>query len=208
MPYRNDQKHELNKLAGTSITIDEHDLKKTFIGGALRSILAPIGGVFSNGVGLFLSQITTIGENLTNETVQNWVKRGLLKRPKGKLYNQDQVARILMINALREILELNDIKYLLDYINGDIMDSPEVISEQELYEYFNAAIQHAKNLSLENLDNYRQMVTYIVGEYPKKKLDLQDRLIYVLTPMVMAYNAGLLKKMAMRNIEKIRENNK
>ena len=80
-----------------------------FIGNKLTPLLG-------FGSGLLLSQITHIADSLTKETIQNWVKRNFVDPPrKGRFYDENQVARILIFNALRSTVELDEIKLLLQY---------------------------------------------------------------------------------------------
>lgn len=156
------------------------------------------GGIFSligAGVGLFLSQITGIAEGLTNETVQNWVKRGLIEKPNGKTYNEDQVARILIINSLRNILELNEIKFLLEYVNGNLKDkSDDIVSEKVLLDYYSVAVTNAYDINSLEAHDYSKIINEVLKEYRERKTGDKYRLQNALTAMIMAYKASQIKK--------------
>ena len=86
--------------------------------------------------GLSLSQICKI-TNLQTSTIQNWVKRKYVPRPDHKKYYERHISRILLISALRECMNIEDIGELMSMINGDTDDeTDDIISETRLYDYF------------------------------------------------------------------------
>lgn len=94
-----------------------------------------LDGMFIGTNGLVMSQIRDF-TGLNNPAIQNWINRGWLTRPQNKRYNVNQVARILIINMLRETMSLESITKLLYYVNGvagDVRD--DIICEGELYGY-------------------------------------------------------------------------
>lgn len=94
-----------------------------------------IDGIFLATSKLMMSQLNEL-TGLKTPTLQNWVNRGFLSRPKNKKYDKDQVARILIINALREGMPLDGISKLLFYVNGKTEEKEDdIIPESELYGY-------------------------------------------------------------------------
>lgn len=94
-----------------------------------------LDGMFGGTSGLAMSQIREF-TGLNTPEIQNWVNRGWVSRPQGKKYNEDQVARILIINMLRETMSLGDVAKLLFYVNGVAGNySDDIIYERELYGY-------------------------------------------------------------------------
>ena len=90
------------------------------------------GGIFAAG-GITLSQVSVM-TGLEPYDVQNWVKRGFVSSPVGRVYSKDQFARICIINLLRESLMLPDIIKMLGSINGNLSDeSDDLICDSELY---------------------------------------------------------------------------
>lgn len=63
-------------------------------------------------------------------TIQNWVKRGIIKGPDGKKYPPQQVARILMTHDLKVLFELKEAKEIIDF--GESISDFTLV---ELYEY-------------------------------------------------------------------------
>lgn len=89
-------------------------------------------GIFAAG-GITLSQVSVM-TGLEPYDVQNWVKRGFVSSPVGRVYSKDQFARIVIINLLRETLSLPDIIKMLTHINGVLNDqSDDLICDSELY---------------------------------------------------------------------------
>ena len=94
-----------------------------------------LDGMFNGVSGLVMSQIKEF-TGLNTPAIQNWINRGWLSRPVRKKYNEDQVARILIINMLRETMSLENVDKLLFYVNGVADDEDDdIISEAELYGY-------------------------------------------------------------------------
>lgn len=98
------------------------------------------------GGGMVLSQVTAVS-GLEPHTVQNWVKRGFLSPPVKKRYSLEQLCRILTINALKNVLSLDQICNLLSYVNGRLTDdSDDVIDDEILYFMFVRLASRAKEL--------------------------------------------------------------
>ena len=86
--------------------------------------------------GLVLSQVTQV-TGLEPYIIQNWVRRGFLAPPKQRKYTRRQLSRILMINALKSTLSIEQICKLLSYINGALDDEgDDTIDDTELYGAF------------------------------------------------------------------------
>ncbi len=85
--------------------------------------------------GIALSQVRDIS-GLDGSTLQNWVKRGWISNTINKLYPINTFARIIIINMLRDSMQLSKISYLLSYINGSVDDrTDDIIPESKLYDY-------------------------------------------------------------------------
>ena len=89
-------------------------------------------GIFATG-GITLSQVSVM-TGLEPYVVQNWVKRGFLTSPKKRVYSKSQFARIVIINMLRESLQIDKICNLIKVIGGELEDeTDDLISDDELY---------------------------------------------------------------------------
>lgn len=102
------------------------------------------------GNGLSLNQVCSI-THLEPHVIQNWVKRGDIPHPIKKKYYSNHLARILLINSLRECMYIEDIKSLMTDINGDVdTEEDDLISEEELYKLFSSIVYELNDLN--NID--------------------------------------------------------
>ena len=115
--------------------------------------------------GLSLSQVCAV-TGLEDSTIQNWVKRGWVAHPKGKRYEEKHIARILIINALKDCIKLEHIARLMAFVNGVTESgSDENISESNLYNYLcNALLQlgSAEDLSRSGVES---VVDIVIKDY-------------------------------------------
>lgn len=89
-------------------------------------------GIFATG-GITLSQVCLM-TGLEPYMVQNWVKRGFLTSPKKRIYSKSQFARIIIINMLKESLQIEKICGFVQTVGGVLDDdSDDLISDDELY---------------------------------------------------------------------------
>ena len=157
--------------------------------------ITPSGGTFetyrpmiSAAAGLTLGQVCAI-TGLEPSTVQNWVKRGFVARPVNKKYGERQLARILLISALRDGMRIEDVGALLRYVNGDANDeSDDMLPEDRLYDCFCRALETgaekaAAELSLDPLPKKRLVAALEImvnasaaGEYRRKAETLLSEL--------------------------------
>lgn len=142
-----------------------------------------LDGVFLATNGLVMSQLNEL-TGLKTPTLQNWVARGFLSRPQNKKYDKDQTARILIINAVRNVTSLDDIKKTLFYLNGRAGDkTDDIISESELYAYFCDAV-------FDDRFSYKTVETLIrekTSDYSEKFSGAKARLEKVLAALCYFY---------------------
>lgn len=113
----------IKKLPGTVVEVD---LTRPDAADALLDPLFLTGG-------LMLSQVSQL-TGLEPYVIQNWVKRGFLSPPQRKKYSRRQFCRILIINMLKDALQLDKICALLSYFNGSLSDeSDDLIDDAYLY---------------------------------------------------------------------------
>ena len=150
--------------------------------------------------GLSLGQICKI-TGLQASTIQNWVKRGFVPHPDQKKYQERHISRILLINALRDCMNIEDIGELLQLINGDADDeSDDIISETDLYEVFCKAVRQLdeRNLDISDLPVSDERI------FNSEDPQAADKLSLALKAMVYAYLSGnCMRKMA-ENLKELR----
>lgn len=116
----------LNTFPGTEIEVSE--IKK----GASKALF---DGIFATG-GITLSQVSVM-TGLEPYVIQNWVKRGFVASPVKRVYGRAQFARIIIINMLKEALQLEKICELVKLIGGEV-DNPDddLIGDNVLYHIY------------------------------------------------------------------------
>lgn len=96
--------------------------------------------------GLSLSQVCAV-TGLEGSTIQNWVKRGWVAHPTGKRYEEVHVARILIINALKECIKLEHIALLMSFVRGGSEEGEPIIRESELFNFLCEALSKMSQAS-------------------------------------------------------------
>ena len=154
--------------------------------------------------GMMLSQITAI-TGLEPYTVQNWVKRGFLPAPENKRYTLRQLCRIININMLKDVLVMEDICGLLQYINGNLGDeSDDLIDDSQLYFLFiRLAECHARTRTPFEEDIY---LNEVLQDYEEPVPGAKARVAKVLRIMLTAWAAAQMKKKSQKWLDEIKEN--
>lgn len=92
-------------------------------------------GIFATG-GITLSQVSVM-TGLEPYIIQNWIRRGFLTSPKKRVYSRQQFARIVIINMLKDSLQLEKICKLIEMIGGDPKNpDDDLISDNILYHLY------------------------------------------------------------------------
>ncbi|MBQ8475296.1 MAG: DUF1836 domain-containing protein [Clostridia bacterium] len=181
-----------NFIPGTTL-----DLEKS--GGATGAEF--LDKIFYISDGIMLSYIREIS-GIDGTTLQNWVKRGWVLNPVNKLYSKEQVARILIINMVRETMQLSKITYLLNYINGEVSDkSDDIISESKLYDYICRTVKEAKN----NFGELETIISEVTSDYRDRFEGAGERLRNAIKIILLAYNASVFKASADIEMKAIEE---
>lgn len=146
--------------------------------------------------GLTLGQVCTLS-GLETSTVQNWIKRGFVPHPIAKKYRERHIARILLINALRDSMPIDRVGALMTYINGNADDeSDDIISDVDLYDIFSRVTEGIDLDSLSNESTGERAERVLDGFMPESPE--RERLKRALTIMATAHIAGQYKKQADR----------
>ena len=163
-------------IPGTTLPLPDDKRWEAF------SVLKPVFAL--SGGGLLLSQITEM-TGLSASTIQNWVKRGFVAHPVKKKYYERQLARILLIAALRDCMKIEQIGELLHMVNGNADDeSDDIISEGQLYD------------GIPGPEEAGAMIRQVIAADTGPDEDARRRLTLALLTMVYAYGSGKLKQEA------------
>ncbi len=144
-------------------------------------------GIFTTG-GITLSQVS-IMTGLEPYLIQNWVKRGFVTSPVGRVYSKEQFARIVIINMLRNVLQIDRICGLIRIIAGDEHDkSDDLISDDELYHiYVDMLASPPENMNDE--DKVRAAAEDAVKEFVEPMPGAKKQLARILSAMLYAHAA-------------------
>ena len=144
--------------------------------------------------GLTLGQVCALS-GLEPTTVQNWIKRGFVPHPVRKKYHQRHLARILLIDRLRESMRIDRVGELLTYINGDADDeSDDLLPEEDLYDIFcSVSSELAARMPLP--EDVPELVRELVGDAGGICAD-SEKLIHALSIMGCTHLSNLYKREA------------
>ena len=164
--------------------------------------LSEQGGMFEKFIpliratnGLTLSQVCAI-TGLEPSTIQNWVKRGFVANPVNKKYYERQLARILLISALRDAMKIDSIGELMALVNGSANDeSDDIISEDRMYDYFCAAVAKTDN-AVPAIEEIPALVAKTIEDYREPVKGAKQRLSDALCVMVCAFGSARYKQEA------------
>lgn len=165
--------------------------------------LAFLNKIFYIQQGIMLAQIRDIS-GIDGSTLQNWVKRGWTGNAINKKYSKDQLSRILLINMMRQALQLEKIDYLLHYINGDIdSKDDDIIPESKLYDYVCTIVDAVSGETVFDTDDLRRYIEELTIDHIEVFPGARQRLNYVLEIIVTAYNASLLAEYANTQLQSL-----
>ena len=131
--------------------------------------------------------------------IQNWVKRGFVTAPVNRTYSREQLARIAIINMLREVLQLDRICGLVKIISGTPNDpSDDLISNEELY--------HRYVDMLAELPDQRTVAAAAeraAADFEEKTPGARKKLVTILSVMLFAHTASRFQSTAVELLAKL-----
>lgn len=146
--------------------------------------------------GLVLSQVTQV-TGLEPYIIQNWVRRGFLAPPKQRKYTRRQLSRILMINALKSTLSIEQICKLLSYINGALDDEgDDTIDDTELYGAFVLVAGNVQKHDLTSESEMNRLIADGLKDYKESIPGAKERIEQALRIMITAWRAAQLQTKA------------
>lgn len=154
--------------------------------------------------GLTLAQVCTI-TGLEQSTIQNWIKRGWVAHPENKRYGEYQLARIMIINMLRASMQLDNIAYLLRFVNGEADNrGDDSIPDSILYTHLCVIVERCEAGEVIRPDDVRAAVTETLSDYEEAWPGAKEKLTEALTVMALAFIASEIKKDAENLFEALR----
>ena len=126
-------------IPGTTLAFNDSAVDNCF------SLIAPLLTITK---GLTLAQVREL-TGLETSTIQNWIKRGWVKNPEEKRYGEEQTMRIILINMMRGSMQLEQIAFLMNYINGSVEDrSDDILPDRELFNILCSIIYECEQKSV------------------------------------------------------------
>ncbi len=169
----------LNRFPGTTIEVTKAEA------GASRVLF---DGIFATG-GITLSQVC-IMTGLEPYLVQNWVKRGFVSSPVGRVYSKSQFARVIIINMLREVLQIEKICKLIEVIAGDPHDTlDDLISDDELYHRYVDMLARAE-INASEPSEVEKAAALAAEDFCERSAGERKKLIKILEVMLYAHAAS------------------
>ena len=151
-------------------------------------------GIFATG-GITLSQVSNM-TGLEPYLIQNWVKRKFVSPPIKKLYSKEQFARIVIINMLRESLQIESICNLIQVIGGDPNDRfDDFIKDDELYHCY---VDMLCDISVDfsNESNIKQIAENAAEGFEEQIAGTKKKLVRILEIIFYAHRASQLRDLA------------
>ena len=149
-------------------------------------------GIFAAG-GITLSQVC-IMTGLDSYVVQNWVKRKFVSSPVKRSYSKQQFARIIIINMLKDALQIENICELLRIIDGEACDN--LISDDELYHKYVDLISAEDSINISDEVYVKKSIENVLSDYEERVPGAKKQLITVLQIMFYAHSASRLRKVS------------
>jgi DNA-binding transcriptional MerR regulator len=151
-------------------------------------------GIFAAG-GITLSQVSNM-TGLEPYLIQNWVKRKFVSSPVKKLYSRQQFARIIIINMLREALQIESICNLIQVIGGEVDDeSDDLIKDNELYHRYCDMICD-ETIDISDKSAVLKAAQNAAEGFEEKHPAEKQKLIRILEIMLYAHTAAKLRDSA------------
>lgn len=169
---------KIDRLPGTTIALGEGQCAA----GVIDSVT--LGG------GLVLSQVSSL-TGLEGHMVQNWVKRGFVSPPEGKKYSKNQFCRVVLINFLRQTLQIDKIVGLIRYINGALDDEgDDIIGDAALYCCLTDALALLEPGCQDDPDAVDAAARAVAAKFQTDVPDGREKLANVLRVMMVLYTAA------------------
>lgn len=144
--------------------------------------------------GIMLAQVREI-TGIDGTTLQNWLKRGFVSNPINKMYSKEQLARILIINMMRDTMQLSRIEYLMTYINGTEA-SDRIISESILYDMICRVIAQVFDEKSAGFNEINPAIDRTLENYEEPVGGAKKRLKNGIRVIVITYYSAMIKAAA------------
>lgn len=181
-------------IPGTTLAFNDGAADNCF------SLIAPLLTITK---GLTLAQVKEL-TGLETSTIQNWIKRGWVKNPEEKRYGEEQTMRIILINMMRGSMQMEQIAYLMSYINGSVEDrSDDILPDRELFDILCSIIYECEKKSVYDTNE----IDFTVESHIEKVILRDDvsrsKLKTALKAMVLAILSTRMRDLAQKALAEL-----
>lgn len=176
------ESEQVNNIPGTILNRDKMD-------GATG--LEFLDKVFFITDKIMLAQIREI-TGIDGTTLQNWLKRGWVGTPNKKSYTKEHLARILIINMMRDTMQLSRIIFILQYVNGK-SEEDKIVKESVLYGYICKVLDRLSengDISGAGIDG---IISDVLSDYEEPVSGAERRLSVGIKVITITYYSALIK---------------
>lgn len=176
------ESEQVNNIPGTILNRDKMD-------GATG--LEFLDKVFFITDKIMLAQIREI-TGIDGTTLQNWLKRGWVGTPNKKSYTKEHLARILIINMMRDTMQLSRIIFILQYVNGK-SEEDKIVKESVLYGYICKVLDRLSEngeISGAGIDG---IISDVLSDYEEPVSGAGRRLSVGIKVITITYYSALIK---------------
>lgn len=176
------ESEQVNNIPGTILNRDKMD-------GATG--LEFLDKVFFITDKIMLAQIREI-TGIDGTTLQNWLKRGWVGTPNKKSYTKEHLARILIINMMRDTMQLSRIIFILQYVNGK-SEEDKIVRESVLYGYICKVLDRLSengDISGTGIDG---IISDVLSDYNETVSGAERRLSVGIKVITITYYSALIK---------------
>ena len=176
------ESEQVNNIPGTILNRDKMD-------GATG--LEFLDKVFFITDKIMLAQIREI-TGIDGTTLQNWLKRGWVGTPNKKSYTKEHLARILIINMMRDTMQLSRIIFILQYVNGK-SEEDKIVKESVLYGYICKVLDRlSENGEISGAGIYG-IISDVLSDYEEPVSGAGRRLSVGIKVITITYYSALIK---------------
>lgn len=157
---------------------------------------------------MMLSQVVEVAQrvsqnDINNTHIQNWVRRKYLPHPQKKKYTREQVANILLLNDLRNILSLEEASQLLRFVNLNLDDNTDDrINPAKLYRYYSEIFDLTQKDWVTSLEQLPKEVSQILAGEDLTEED-KDKVAATLVILNLLARANLYKQIAQQWLKNV-----
>ena len=179
----------MNYIPGTALEFNKVAKDDCF------SLIAPLLTVTK---GLTLAQVREL-TGLETSTLQNWIKRGWVKNPEEKRYGEEQVMRIILINMMRGSIQMEQIAFLMNYINGSVDDhSDDILPDRDLFNILCSTIYECENNAVYDTEKLEEIIDTSIEKATLSDDVSKRKLRTALRAMVLAILSTRMRELAQK----------